>query len=182
MLKFTSQHYVVLVFLCLISATVAFGAKNDWAEGTLGRSTGATRDFYNAAGRLAWKNFMGDWRDRNDVAQGNAAYATANVADDDKGKFVDWNVTRLVREWQDGKHGNQGFFLRTLKRGGTIVFCGREHAQTEHRPRLIIAGENGSSEIGPQADTYLTKSTYRSQGNARILKISGAPDNALIRF
>ena len=92
--------------------SVAFGAKNDWAEGTPGRSTGATRDYYNAAGDLAWKNFMGDWRDADDVAQGATAYATASVEDDDRGKFIEWDVTTLVRQWQEGKHQNQGFFLR----------------------------------------------------------------------
>ncbi|MBC8873374.1 MAG: DNRLRE domain-containing protein [Planctomycetes bacterium] len=182
MLKFPSQRCFVWTFSILLSATAAFGEKNDWAEGTPGRSTGASRDYYNAAGRLPWNNFMGDWHDAKDVAQGNRAYAMANVADDDQGKFVEWDVTSLVREWQDGKHPNQGFFLRTLAQGGTIVFCSREHAEAEHRPCLIVVGERGSKDLAPQADTYLTKSTYRSQGNSDSLRISGGPDNVLIRF
>lgn len=182
MLKFTSQHFAVWVLWMSTSAMAAFGAKNDWAEGTPGRSTGATRDYYNAAGKLAWKNFMGDWRDAKDVAQGNTAYATTSVEDDDKGKFVDWDVTSLVREWQDGKHQNQGFFLRTTGSGGTIVSCSRQHADAEHRPCLIIVGANGSTELGPQADTYLTQSTYRSQGHTDELRVSGAADNLLMRF
>ena len=115
MFKFTSQHYILWTFSILISTTAALGAKNDWAEGTPGRSTGASRDYYNAAGSLAWKNFMGDWRDAKDVAQGNSAYATTNVVDDDQGKFVEWDVTNLVREWLCGKYQNQGFFLRTTR-------------------------------------------------------------------
>ena len=39
-----------------------------------------------------------------------------------------------------------------------------------------------TKELDPQADTYLTKSTYRSQGNAEVLRVSGDPDNLLIRF
>ena len=163
-------------------SSVAFAARNDWAEGTPRGDDGATRDYYNRAGLLPWKNFMGDWRDARDVARGNAAYATTKVADDDNAKFVQWDVTNLVREWQDGKHQNQGFFLRTMNDGGTIVFCSREHGEAEHRPRLIVVGEDGSTEFGPQADTYLTKSTYRSQGNSDVLRISGDPDNMLIRF
>ncbi|MHC4177246.1 MAG: disaggregatase related repeat-containing protein, partial [Planctomycetota bacterium] len=182
MLKFTSQHFVVWVLSVLISATAAFGARNDWAEGAPARSTGATRDYYNSAGKLAWKNFMGDWHDAKDVAQGATAYSTTNVVDDDKGKFVDWSVTNLVREWQGGRHKNQGFFLRTTGSGGTIVFCSREYADAEHRPRLIIVGENGARKLGTQADTYLTKSTYRSQGHTEELRVSGAADNLLIRF
>jgi hypothetical protein len=181
-LKFTSQRFVVWALSVLTSATAAFGAKNDWAEGASGRSTGATRDYYNAAGKLAWKNFMGDWHDAKDVAQGNTPYATTSVEDDDKGKFVEWDVISLVREWQDGKHQNQGFFLRTISSGGTIVFCSREHAEAEHRPRLIVVDQHGSRELSPQADTYLTRSTYRSQGNSDELRVSGAADNVLIRF
>jgi hypothetical protein len=182
MFRFTSQNCIVWALSILISATAASGAKNDWAEGTPGRSTGASRDYYNAAGKLAWKNFMGDWRDAKDVAQGNSAYATTNVVDDDQGKFVEWDVTSLVREWHRGKYQNQGFFLRTISSGGTIAFCSREHAEAQQRPRLIVVGEQGPRELGPKADTYLTKSTYRSQGNSDVLKVSGSPDNLLIRF
>ena len=182
MLKLTWQHLGAAVFSILFAASVVSAAKNDWAEGTPGRSTGASRDYYNSAGELPWKNFMGDWRDAKDVAQGKTAYAAATVEDDDEGRFVDWDVTSLVREWRDGKQQNQGFFLRTIKRGGTIVLCSREHAQEKHRPRLIVVGENVSKELSPQADTHLTKSTYRSQGKANELRVSGGPDNVLIRF
>ena len=120
MLNCNSPRYVVWSTLFFMTATPVMAAKNDWAEGTPGRSTGATRDYYNAAGNLAWKNFMGDWRDSRDVAQGDIAYATAEVEDDDKGRFVEWEVTKLVHEWQQGKHQNQGFFLRTTSGGGTL--------------------------------------------------------------
>lgn len=168
--------------LILMTASPASAAKNDWAEGTPGRSTGATRDYYNAAGNLPWRNFMGDWRDAEDIAQGETPYATAEVVDDDTGKFVEWDVTGLVRQWRQEEHSHQGFFLRTIRAGGTIVFCSREHDDAEHRPRLIVVGKDGSSELTPQADTYLTKSTYRSQGNSDELRVSGAPDNILLRF
>ena len=88
--------------------------KGDWAEGTPGKSNGATRQYYNAAGRLPWKNPMGDWRDANNVQQGKDAYTTVRVIDDDSGKFVQWDVTKIVNQWIGGIHQNQGFFLRTV--------------------------------------------------------------------
>ena len=125
---------------------------------------------------------MGDWHDANAVAQGNTPFATTTVEDDDTGKFAEWEVGHLVRQWLDGQHQNQGFFLRTVKGGGNIVLCSREHEQDPQRPRLTVVGSQGSMTLVPQADTFLTKSTYRSQGQAKELRVSGAPDHALIRF
>lgn len=166
----------------LLSATFACAAKNDWAEGTPGTGNGATREYYNRAGLLSWANFMGDWRDAHNTAQGNDAYATAMVLDDDQGKFVEWDVSDLVRQLQSNKYQNQGFFLRTVSGGGNIVFGSREHPQRNQRPQLVIVGANGSLTIVPEADTYLTKSTYRSQGQAQEIRISAAPDHALLQF
>jgi len=156
--------------------------KNDWAEGLPGRSTGASRDYYNSAARLAWRNFMGDWRDAENVAQGDAAYAVAPVKDEDSARFVEWDVTRLVRQWQEGKHQNQGFFLRTQGKGGTIVFCSREHETAEQRPALVVTGQGGLKRLCPVADTHLDTSTYRSLGDRNELRVSGRPNNLLVRF
>lgn len=111
--------------LNLICATTVSAAKNDWAEGTSGRSTGATRDYYNAAGRLAWRNFMGDWHDARDTAQGDAPYAAATVEDDDTGKSIDWDVTELARQRQHGKHQNQGWM--NVYHGGTTPSPSDQH-------------------------------------------------------
>jgi hypothetical protein len=177
-----NQVTVAFVFVIVLCASAAPAAKNDRAEGTQSRSDGATRDYYNRAGRLAWNHFMGDWRDTKNVAQGDSPYATAHVVDDDQGKFVEWDVTSLVRDWLAGRQRNQGFFLRTVEAGGTIVFNSREHPQVEQRPRLMVAGVHGSTTLDPRADTCLAKSTYRSQGDAEVLRVSGAPDHALLRF
>ena len=182
MMKNKSMPTILAVLMQLACVTSIDGAKNDWAEATTGSADGATRKYYNRAGLLEWKNFMGDWRDAKNVQQGDAAFATARVVDDDQGKLVQWNVTQLVREFHSGKHQNQGFFLRTIGDGGTIVFCSREHAEAEQRPSLVVVGEGGSTTLAPQADTYLMTSTYRSQGELETLRISGTPDNALLRF
>ena len=178
----TGRNFCVTASLLTFFTSVCSGAMNDWAEGTAGRNDGATRDYYNAAARLRWKNFMGDWRDTRNIAQGKTPYAKARIADDDTGKFVEWDVTALVREWWGGKYPNQGFFLKSIGRGGTIVFLSREHPEIRFRPHLTVVGEEGTKELSPQADTYLSKSTYRSQGTSKILRVSGGSQNVLIRF
>jgi hypothetical protein len=167
------------VVLCL---TQAQAARNDWAEGTADKADGATRDYYNRAARLPWKIFMGDWWDAENRPQGDAAFASARVVDDDQAKYVEWDVSNLAHLWIEGKHQNQGFFLRTVGAAGTIVFWSREHKEADHRPRLIAVGTEGSVELEPQADTFLTKSTYRSQGTDDELRVSGGSDNVLLRF
>ncbi len=179
--SFRTRILLAASSLCLVAAG-ALGARNDWAEGSAGGQDGATRDYYNRAGFLPWKHFMGDWRDARNESQGAEAYATARVADEDRGRVIEWDVTGLVREWLDGRYPHQGFFLRAAPGGGTIVFCSREHAVRSRRPRLVITGEDGVVEIAPQADTYLTRSTFRSQGRSDVLRVSGAPDHTLLRF
>jgi hypothetical protein len=102
------KSYPCLFCVWAIWFCVATGhaAQNDWAEGTSDKADGATRDYYNRAGLLPWKNFLGDWRDANDEPQGNRPYAVVRIVDDDSGKLVEWDVTELVRQWQAGKYTN----------------------------------------------------------------------------
>lgn len=160
----------------------ALGARNDWAEGTPGKSDGATRDYYNRAGLLRWRNFMGDWRDAENAPQGGAPFASTSVVDDDRGKWVEWDISSLVRRWIEGDDPNQGMFLRVIDAGGAIVFCSREHPRSEQRPQLVVKGERGSLTLAPQADTFLDRSTYRSQGAGELLRVSGDSQHALLRF
>ena len=75
----TMQQVAAFTFLATGLITVASAAPNDWAEGTGGRG-GASREYYNSAGSLAWKNRLGDWRDAHDAAQGDASYAVAAIS------------------------------------------------------------------------------------------------------
>ena len=70
-------------------------------------------------------------------------------------------MTRLVQDWLDGKHPSQGFFLRTVNGGGTILFASREAAGKTQRPVLLLSGANGPSRLDPVADTYVDKSTSK---------------------
>ncbi|NQT38790.1 MAG: DNRLRE domain-containing protein, partial [Planctomycetes bacterium] len=170
------------LFLVLVTAAVLKAAPSDWAEGSAARTDGATRDYYNRAGLLEWRNFMGDWRDALDKPQGDRPYATETVKDDDSEKTVEWDVTPLVREWLDGKHPNQGFFLRAVNSSGTIVFRSRQWDQAGQRPKLVVVGAKGSVTLDPRADTYLAASTYRSHGRIEELRVSGQANHALLRF
>lgn len=177
------RSYLSLVIVtAAVGSSSAWADRSDWAEGTESGTDGATRDYYNRAALLPWNHFMGDWRDADDVAQGNTPYATAHVVDDDTGKFVEWDVTTLVRQWLTGDVPNQGFFLRPLAGGGKIVLSSREDDQPDRRPSLVITGPDTTIELAPVADTFLTKSTYRSQGTQRTLTVSSEPEHGLLRF
>ena len=125
---------------------------------------------------------MGDWRDAANVEQGEAAYAVSEVVDDDAEKPVTWDVTTLVKEWAEETYPNQGIFLRVVEGKGPIVFASREHSNVALHGKLRLVGDNGSVTLAPSADTYLTRSTYRTQGESKELRVSGAREHLLIRF
>ena len=124
-----SELWTVRLYVGLsLLSSLSYADQSDWAEGARGKSDGATRDYYNRAGLLRWVHRLGDWRDVENTPQGKVPYATASVKDDDTGKFVEWDVTSLVRGWGEGRFKNQGMFLRTIKGGGAFHFRSREHS------------------------------------------------------
>lgn len=166
--------------LGVASSTFATDLKSDWIEGAE-KDDGATRDYYNRAARLEWGNLMGDWRDAKGKAQGAAAYAVAHVDDTDSGRFVEWDVTGLVREWQSGKVSNKGFFLRIVGGRGKIDFCARENPDDGLRPELVVSATGLTKTLRADADTHLVKSTYQSHGKGALLRVSGE-GHVLVRF
>ena len=174
--------FVVIQTVCWSRVCSVLADESDWAEGSTEHNDGANREFYNAAAFLPWKQFMGDWRDADDTKNGDAAYAETNVVDTDTRKPVRWDVTKLVKQWADGTHPNQGFLLRMTDGRGPIMFASRESQDATLRPKLQLTGASGSIDLDPVADTYLTKSTYRSQGQKVELRVSAEPDHLLIRF
>ena len=169
----------ILIILLATHVTAASAAENDWAEGTEVSDDGASREFYNRAGMLAWENFMGDWRDAKNVEQGEHPYAIETVVDDDEAMYVEWNVTTLVQEWIDKIYQNQGFFIRAVQ-GGAIHFHSREHDNTDQRPRLIVEFDSQKLSLQPVADTYIDTSTYRSLGYENLLSVVNESSTTLI--
>ena len=173
--------FFVLPISLALPASPALADDSDWAEGSSQHNDGANREYYNAGADLRWNHFMGDWRDVNDVEQGDAAYAVTKVVDDDTRKPISWDVTTLLREWVDGKYPNQGMFLRITDGRGPIMFGSRESSDVTLHPKLNLTGKSGTVSLDPDADSYLAKSTFRSQGQTDLLRVS-ASEHLLIRF
>ena len=173
-----------LLSLVVVSASAAVvgAAENDWAEGTPGLENGASRDFYNRAALLPWRHFMGDWRDSNGVTQGDAPFAVTTAFDNDTARFVEWDVTAMVQAWIDGSLRSSGFLLRPVAGGGTFDFRSREHSETGQRPQLVVVTAQGTTNLAPEADTYLDTSTYTSLGDEDRMRVSTGPNHALLRF
>lgn len=179
------SRHAVLCLLAMIFLRPALGAdrNSDWIEGA-DHSDGATRDYCNRAARLAWENFMGDWRDADDAPQGPRPYASAVIKDTDTGRFIEWDVTRLVQDWSQARQNgrpNQGFFLRLINGFGKIDFASSENPDPSKRPQLTLTFDGSAAAAPVIADTHLVKSTYRSHGSSELLRV-GHDSHTLIRF
>jgi hypothetical protein len=172
----------LLILLMLCWAWPGQAAFNDWAEGSQAAADGATRDYYNRAGKLEWENYLGDWRDANDTPQGDLPYASAEIQDTNTPRYVEWDVRALVQEWVDGTHPNQGFFIHAISGAGPINFRSREFADAAQHPQLVVGVGGGDETLAPLADTYLEPSTYRSMGDAQTLSLRLNGSNILLRF
>jgi hypothetical protein len=188
-LGISTHHFLPSFFLCGLwvlmqigMATSVLGAANDWAEGTLDDADGASRDHYNNAAKLAWNNYLGDWRDAANVKQGASAYATTTILDTNVPRFIPWNVTTLVREWVSGKHQNQGFFLHATSGAGPMNFRSKEYSNKSQHPQLVVQVNGATRTFYPVADTFLSDSTYRSLGDSEELNLYIDKSNVLLRF
>ncbi len=150
-----------------------------WAEGTQADDDGATRDYYNRAVSLTWRNELGDWADASGVEQGTNAYAVTGVTDDNTPAWQSWDVTSLVQEWLDGSSPNKGFFLTSPP--GPFIFASKESPNPGERPELVIETAAGNDVLSPAADTYVDSSTYQGFGDGETLRV-GTGSNTLIRF
>nr|WP_286764010.1 DNRLRE domain-containing protein [Rhodopirellula sp. UBA1907] len=182
------QHSTVSHVFFFSAVVVSFGCgsvladPSDWAEGTKEHNDGANREHYNQAASLRWAHFMGDWCDAEGTELGEAPYAIAEVSDTDTLKPVRWDVTTLVNEWDKGTHPNQGLFLRVVEGAGRTAFASRENTDKNLHPKLELTGENGTVILNAVADTFLTKSTFRCQGQSPELRVSAEAENLLVRF
>ncbi len=181
---FHSVASIIYLIAGIIFSAVVFchaASEHDWYEGSQADANGATRDYYNREAGLPWRNYMGDWVDAGNVPQGNNAYASTTLIDDNTSKWIEWDVTTLVEEWVSGTHENKGMLIRSISGGGTHKFRSREYPEVSERPELVIHTSQGIFALVPQADTYNATSTYRGFGDAEDLVVSGN-NNILIRF
>lgn len=170
-----------LVVAIIISIQILTSAPYDWFEGTQEKDNGATRDFYNRAATLPWKNIMGDWHDREGTAQGNKAYAVTTIEDTDSPRAEQWDVTELVSQWIDGTHINKGMLLRMVD-GYQTKFYSKEHPINEERPMLILHSATGIDTLSPTDDTYIGSSTYQGFGDSELLSVMDTRGHVLLKF
>lgn len=151
-----------------------------WAEGTQDADDGATRDFYNRAAGLAFRNQLGDWSDASGLNQGSGApFAVTEVSDDNSTGWQTWDVTALIQGWADGTWPNKGLLLRSPP--GPFEFASREYGTEGQRPELVVETAGTQRTFAAAADTYVTASTYQGFGDADTLRV-GSNSNTLIRF
>ncbi len=174
--------HALLTLIFVIHSATGWAADSDWVEGSVAAADGASRDYYNSAGRLPWDNYLGDWQDANGQAQGSTAYATASVADTDTPRPIQWDVTALVQAWVNGTLPHKGFFLRGISGAGNIQFRSKEHGVAVQAPQLEVQTAGGAVATPLVADTHLEPSTYISQGDTDNLRVIMDSNNTLLRF
>jgi MYXO-CTERM domain-containing protein len=134
---------------------------------------GATRGYSNAAGDIAWENYLGDWADADGVAQGERPFAEVPATSAEPRIEID--VTDLVSRWASGELHADGFFVRAE---GSVTVHAREATDPMLRPALLLETGSGEVSLEPEADTYLDGSTYRALGGGSTLSLA----RALLRF
>lgn len=169
-----------VVCVATLAATPAWAGPADWPEGSAEADDGATRDFYNRGAGLSWVAYHGDWVDRDLALHGDNHWSRAVVDDTDTARYVEWEVTDLVRAWIAGTLPNQGFYFRPISGGRNLIFSSREGPAGQH-PELVVVGTAGTTTLEPEADTYLPDSTYQSQGEETDIRV-GENTRALVRF
>jgi len=162
---------------------------NDWpvepvacgvfAEGTQAEDGGVTRDFYNRAAGLPFRNQLGDWADADGIEQGSVPFATTEVDDDDAQGWQTWDVTSLVQGWAEGTWPNKGMLMRA--NGGPFEFASKEYGVAAERPELVIETDVMTHQLLPEADAHVSSSTYQGFGDAEELRL-GPSNHSLLRF
>ncbi|MHC4960344.1 MAG: DNRLRE domain-containing protein, partial [Planctomycetota bacterium] len=152
----------------------------DWTEGKRQGPLGATREHFNGAASLRWRNRLGDYRDARGKPQGPADFAMTRIEKNGEAQFIEWDVRDLVRAWVAGQYPNRGFFIKGIAGSGKFRFLSRENKDEKHRPQLVVKA-GGKTVLAPVADTHLDGSTYKSLGDAEALRLSDEV-SMLMRF
>ena len=177
----TARHRLsALASLAAITAAggLSRAAPFDWAEG----ENGATRDYFNRAAQLAWRQKLGDWADADGIEQGDRPFGSTTADRGAAGGEIEVDVTALARALHARKFPDRGLFCRVLKGGCSFRIPSRESGDEDRLPRLRLSLGGALAEIAASADTYLEPSTYRAVGGrAKELRL-GKSNPVLLRF
>ena len=175
---------VALACATLALARSAPGASIDPRLRLFDGPDGATCEYFNVGARLPWRHKLGDWRDAEGRPQGDQPYAVARIEAGAPGGVVQWDVTKLVRQWSEAAAPIGAMvlgFVRDLPRA-TATFSSREASDERLRPRLVIRfadGSAGQATILPVSDMALDCSTVSSLGNLPTLRTGDRQTSAL---
>jgi hypothetical protein len=143
---------------------------------------GATCEFFYAGGGQKWQRKLGDWVDAEGKLHGDAPFAQNLINATDSRQQVQWDITRVVRDWSAGEHPNYGLLLRPVEGQGTTRFASSEAEDPSARPVLTLEYENGEKErVSPAADTVLDCSSVHSLGESHTLSV-GRSNHTLLHF
>ncbi|NMG56083.1 polysaccharide lyase [Aromatoleum aromaticum] len=145
---------------------------------------GMTCRHFATAAKMAWQQAGGDWADATGKPYGDKPYAAEDVPMARGRQSVSWDVTALVRAWQDHVVPPGAVLLRAIPgtNPGAVNFDSRESEDASARPELIIewAGDT-RTRSNPLADTHLPCSTQKSIGEKPVFQVKG-DTNAILVF
>ena len=157
--------YTVAILVISVINWPSLASEFDWSESQ------STRDYYNRAASLKWRQRLGDWIDASGQLHGDQPFAVTEVPDRGAEFAIRLDVTSLVRAWLSGEIPNQGILLRSNR--GALKIRSREHARNDVAPTLVLTTVEGSYSLTPAQDTTLYNSTGRALGNREELELSG---------
>lgn len=164
--------------LLLWAAPVAVTAAPALSDGPVGM----TCRYYALDGRMAWANAGGDWLDSEGHPQGDKPFEEVRLALTRGRQQGTWNVTDVVRTWQDESGVPGGIVLVTAaKDGGAVNFNSREHQDVAARPLLLVQWRDGPDQIlSPVADASLPCSTHKSVGDRSVIQIKDGTNGVFV--
>lgn len=145
---------------------------------------GPTCAHYTTMGHLAWSREGGDWIDEHGQLHGPKPFDSRAVPAGRERVVVEWDVTALVRAWQDGRAPNTGLLLREVASNpkGGASFHSRESADPAARPQLLLQWSNQpATSLAPAADSFFDCTAGSSLGRRPDLRVS-AKQSAWLRF
>ncbi len=172
---FRPLSFLCLLFLCTTQTAIQTSALantnfHSWAEGqcSLGTYHGANRQYYNAGAYFKWRNHLGDWRDTENVAQGDTPFTSSLIEDLDEQQEIQMDVSNIVVDWHQGKYFNQGFFIRN-RLSGKANIVSKENTSGLPASQLEVVTSQGTFLFKVNADTELKSTTYKCSGEEELL-------------